>query len=89
MLADPRSTAIESLKELRDCLRLSADDPSDYVGQTERLIIAVESSHMEAIRFRLFGLRRQFAVDSESLPTGAVSLLDAAGTALKEAGFRT
>ena len=89
MPTDPRPTAIECLEELRDCLRLSPDDPSDYVGQTERLIIAVESSHMEAIRFQLFGLRRQFATDSESLPEGAVRLLDAAGTALKEAGFRT
>ena len=89
MPSDPRSTAVKCLEELRDCLRLSPDDPSDYVGQTESLIIAVESSHMEAIRFRLFGLRRQFATDSESLPEDAVRLLDAAGAALKEAGFRT
>ena len=81
--------AIERLVQLRDCLSESANDLSDFAEQTEQLMTAVDSSHAEAVRFRLFGLRRQFASHSGSLPTRAIALLEEARVALQEAGFRT
>ena len=86
---DLRATAVERLAQLRDCLRQGGDDLSTYVEQTDQLIVAIHASHMEAVRFRLFGLRRQFASHRDTLPEPATGLLEEAGAALQEAGFRT
>jgi len=50
---------------------------------------AVEASHIEGVRFRLFGFRRQLSAYSGHLPDRAVDLLDEATAALRAAGFRT
>ena len=50
---------------------------------------AVEASHIEGVRFRLFGFRRQLHDYSGLLPDRAVELLDQATAALHAAGFRT
>ena len=42
---------------------------------------------MEAIRFRLYGLRRQLKTQGEPVPPKAVGLLEEAGQALEAAGL--
>ena len=74
---------------MRDCLRQGTSDLSDFVEQTEKVISAVEASHIEGVRFRLFGLRRQLKAYPGQLPDQVTGFLEEATTALKEAGFRT
>ncbi len=81
--------AIERLGQLRDCLRQGPSDLSGFVEQTEQVITAVEASHIEGVRFRLFGFRRQLGAYAGSLPDQAVELLDQVTVALQAAGFRT
>ena len=85
---DPRATAIERLGQLRDCLRQGPSDLLGFVEQTEQVITAVEASHIEAVRFRLFGFRRQLNAYTGPLPDPTVELLDRATAALQAAGFR-
>ena len=86
---NPRVTAIERLGQLRDCLRQGESSLLPFVEQTEQVISAVEATHIEGVRFRLFGLRRQLGADGLPLPDQAFELLDQATAALQEAGFRT
>ena len=86
---DPRATAVERLGQLRDCLRQGPGDLSGFVEQTEQVITAVEASHIEGVRFRLFGFRRQLGDYTGVLPDKANELLDQATAALQAAGFRT
>ena len=86
---DPRATAIERLGQLRDSLRQAPGDLSGFVEQTEHVITAVEASHIEGVRFRLFGFRRQLDAYAGLLPDQTVELLDQATAALQAAGFRT
>jgi len=84
-----RTVAIASLRQLYDCLRQGPGDLSGFVEQTEQIITAVEASHIEGVRFRLFGFRRQLGAHTGILPDEAVELLDQATAALQAAGFRT
>ena len=86
---DSRAVAIASLRQLCDCLRQGPGDLSGFVEQTEQVITAVEASHVEGVRFRLFGFRRQLGAHTSILPDQAVELMDQATAALKAAGFRT
>ena len=86
---DLRATALERLGQLRDCLGQRADDDvfSSLTEQTEQLARSVENFHMEAIRFRLYGLRRQLKTQAGLVPPEAVGLLEEASQALKAAGL--
>ena len=86
---DLRATALERLGQLRDCLGQRADDKvlSSLTEQTEQLARSVENFHMEAIRFRLYGLRRQLKTQGEPVPPEAVGLLEEASQALEAAGL--
>ena len=86
---NPRVAAIERLGQLRDCLRQGEPDLSPFAEQTEQVISAVEATHIEGVRFRLFGLRRQLGASDLHLPDQALELLDQATAALQAAGFRT
>ena len=90
MTVDGRAVALERLRQLRDCLAQSAnaDSLAHLVEEIDLLSTSVESFHMEAIRFRLFGLRRHLAAQDRPLPDGASGLLDDAGAALEAAGFQ-
>ena len=85
---DPRAKAVECLGQLRDCLHQSPSDLSGFVEQTEQVITAVEASHIEGVRFRLFGFRRQLGAYTGPLPDPTVELLDQTTAALQAAGFR-
>ena len=86
---DFRDTALERLGQLRDCLGQSADNDSlaSLAEQTEQLARSVETFHMEAIRFRFFGLRRQLATQPGPVPPEAAGLLEEVSHALEGAGF--
>ncbi len=86
---DSRDTALERLGRLRDCLEQSANDDglASLAEQTDQLARSVETFHMEAIRFRFFGLRRQLATQPGPVPPEAVALLDEVRQALEAAGF--
>lgn len=85
----PQATALERLGQLRDCLGQRADDEvlSNLTEQTEQLARSVKNFHMEAIRFRLYGLRRQLKTETELVPPEAVGLLEEASQALEAAGL--
>jgi hypothetical protein len=85
---DSRAIALERLGQLRDCLAQGADDDglSGFVEQTAQLARSVETFHMEAIRFRLFGLRRQLTTHA-GVPPAAAGLLEEVSQALEAAGF--
>ena len=86
---DLRATALQRLGQLRDCLGQRADDDvlSSLTEQTEQLARSVENFHMEAIRFRLYGLRRQLKTQSGLVPPEAVGLLEEASHSLEGAGL--
>ena len=86
---DPRAAALACLGQLIDCLSQGPGHLSGFVEQTEQVITAVAASHIEGVRFRLFGLRRQLGAHTGVLPDQTVELLDQATAALQAAGFRT
>ena len=87
---DSRATALDRLSRLHDCFSHSAEAHrlQSLAEQTEQLVRSVETFHMEAIRFRLFGLRRQMTRYAGPLPPEAAGLLDQASHALEAAGFQ-
>ncbi len=89
MTVDGRVVALERLQQLRDSLATDPNTESltDFVDAVDQLSRSVESFHMEAIRFRLFGLRRRLADFDGPLPEGASGLLEETSVALEAAGF--
>ena len=85
----PQAAALKCLRELQDYLSQSSDDCSILIEHTVQLISAVKNSHMEAIRFQLFGLRRHLSSDSTFATKQAIKLLEEIRVLLKTAGFRT
>ena len=59
------------------------------VEECEQLIRAVETFHMEAIRFRVYGLRQQLTSGTHEVPEQAGRLIENAREALQAAGFQT
>lgn len=86
-----RTTAIDRLEHLRDCLRsqTSSNSFGHLVEECNHLVKAVETFHMEAIRFRMFGLSRQLELSADSVPKDAKKIFEEAREALQVAGFLT
>ena len=85
MATDHRATALEHLQAVRH--QLGAGGGGALVAECDALIKAVEAFHMEAIRFRMYGLHRRLTTDS-TLPADAAQRLEEARTALSAAGFK-
>ena len=84
---DHRIQALERLRELRERLLSDAGDRDAVIAECDALIQAVDAFHMEAIRFRMYGLHRRLTRD-ESLPPEVVTILEDARASLGAAGFR-
>ena len=86
MAPDQREAAIDTLRALRERLGGGAADPA-AAEECEQLIRAVEAFHMEGARFRMHGLRRRLTAGGSPASEELLQLLDAAGDALRAAGF--
>ena len=91
LVSDHRETAIARLRELRGVLdELPAEhEGAALVEACDMLVRSVEAFHVEAIRFRMYGLARQLTLLSDSLPDETARLVDEAREALGAAGFTT
>ena len=83
--------AIDRIATLRRLLdgQPNASDLAPLVDECEHLVNAVQAFHMEAIRFRMYGLSRQMKSGGHTLPHEALALLAEVREALEAAGFRT
>ena len=86
MAPDQREAALDSLRALRERLGESSPDPA-AAEECDQLIRAVEAFHMEGARFRMYGLRRRLTAGDSTASDEERRLLDAAGDALRAAGF--
>lgn len=91
MSAEHQATAIDRILALQRLLGTQPDaaDLAPLIEECGHLVSAVQAFHMEAIRFRMYGLGRQMKTGGHAVPREAVALLDQARTALEAAGFRT
>ena len=91
MPSDARAEAIDRLRQLRDCLQSDKGGPelAPLVEECEQLIRSVETFHMEAIRFRVYGLHRQLTSGTHDVPEQAGRLIENVRQALQAAGFQT
>ena len=90
MSVDPRLTALDRLRAL--CARLQTLTGTvgvpKLVEDCHHLIRAVETFHMEAIRFRMYGLRRGLTSDGVDVSDETTKILEEAQDALEAAGFK-
>ncbi|RZP30104.1 hypothetical protein EVA25_00210 [bacterium] len=88
---DDRARAVQHLEELLKVLKNSenATEITPLAEECESLITAVKAFHMEAIRFRMYNLRRQLTGDEQLVPSEATELFSNAQEALEAAGFQT
>ena len=91
MPSDARAEAIAHLRQLRDCLQSDKSGPelAPLVEECEQLIRSVETFHMEAIRFRVYGLHRRLTSATHDVPEQAGRLIENVRQALQAAGFQT
>ena len=91
MSTEQRATAVDRIVALQRVLgaQANAEDLAPLVAECGHLVSAVQAFHMEAIRFRMYGLTRRLTRLEPPAPREAVALLDEARTALEAAGFRT
>lgn len=90
MSTDHRAAALDRLRELHERLQAGEWPERDaIVTECEQLIKAVETFHMEAIRFRMYGLQRRLTSDQTPASADTLSTLEAARAALGAAGFKT
>lgn len=91
MSAEHRATAIDRIAALQRLLGAlpNAGDLAPLVDECGHLISAVQAFHMEAIRFRMYGLTRGLMRLDPAAPPEAVALLDEARAVLEAAGFAT
>ena len=91
MSAEHQATAIDRILALRRVLGAQprAAELAALVEECGYLVSAVQAFHMEAIRFRMYGLTRQLTRLDPPAPREAVALLDEARGALEAAGFQT
>ena len=82
MTSGPHTAALEHLRALREHL-----EDGVAVEECDHLVRAVKAFHMEGVRFRMYGLRRRLAAADAPAADDALALLDAAGEALRAAGF--
>lgn len=84
---DHRTQALERLRELRERLLSDVGDRDAVIAECDALITAVDAFHMEAIRFRMYGLHRRLTRD-ETVAAEVVALLEDARMSLGAAGFK-
>ena len=91
MSAEDQATAVERIETLRRLLEAqpNAAALASQIEECEHLVSAVRAFHMEAIRFRMYGLSRQLTSGAHAVPPETVALIDEARTALEAAGFKT
>lgn len=91
MSAEDQATAVERIETLRRLLEAQPDaaDLAPLIEECAHLVSAVRAFHMEAIRFRIYGLHRQLTHGAHPAPPEALALIDEARTALEAAGFKT
>lgn len=81
--------ALERLRELHGRLESEGGPEGDAaVTECERLLEAVEAFHMEAIRFRMYGLHRRVTSDSAAVSPETLQILEDARADLVAAGFK-
>ena len=88
---DDRARAVQHLEELLQVLKNAENSTGSapLAEECESLITAVKAFHMEAIRFRMYNLRRQLMSDEQPVPVQAMELFGNAQDALEAAGFQT
>lgn len=88
MTTDHRTRALERLRELQRRLQEGQGSGlADAVSECDSLIKAVETFHMEAIRFQMHGLLRRLTLD-DTVPPDVVEILKDARASLGAAGFK-
>ncbi len=88
---DDRARAVQYLQALQQVLKEAPSESGiTLLGEEcESLITAVKAFHMEAIRFRMYNIRRQLASREQVAPAEAMELFGNAQDALEAAGFQT
>ena len=88
---DDRARAVQHLESLLQILKNApnATAMTSLGEECESLVTAVKAFHMEAIRFRMYNLRRQLASGEQQVPAQATELFGHAQDALEAAGFQT
>ena len=88
---DDRARAVQHLEALLQVLKNAPNltEISSLGEECEALITAVKAFHMEAIRFRMYNLRRQLVNGEQQVPAQATELFGNARDALEAAGFQT
>ena len=89
---DDRARAVQYLQALQQVLKEApnASEITSLGEECESLITAVRAFHMEAIRFRMYNIRRQLASSEQVAPAEeAMELFGNAQDALEAAGFQT
>jgi hypothetical protein len=86
--AGHRAAALQHARGLLELFRAAGPGaPGELVGLTEHLERAIQSFHMEAIRFRMFSLDR--ALKGVDLPPAVGETFEALRRELEAAGFVT
>jgi hypothetical protein len=88
MSADPRLIAKERAQQLIQSFGRHPDGAAAK-AQCEHLARAIDSFHMEAIRFRMFTVDRMVTSGAIALDADGVRALDELKAALEAAGFHT
>ena len=88
---DDRERAVQHLQALQQVLKEApnASEITSLGEECESLITAVKAFHMEAIRFRMYNIRRQLVSSEQVAPAQATELFGNAQDALEAAGFQT
>ena len=89
---DDRARAVQYLQAFQQVLKEApnASEITSLGEECESLITAVKAFHMEAIRFRMYNIRRQLASSEQVAPAEeAMELFGNAQDALEAAGFQT
>jgi hypothetical protein len=88
---DDRGRAVQYLQALQQVLKEApnASEITSLGEECESLITAVKAFHMEAIRFRMYNIRRQLVSSEQVTPAQATELFGNAQDALEAAGFQT
>ena len=83
--------AVRQLEALRHTLTTApnAAELIPLIDECVALMSAVQAFHMEAIRFRMYNLRRQLTDHGQRVPAAVNALFDEARAALEAAGFQT
>jgi hypothetical protein len=89
--AEARTRAIEKATELLTLLRSRPNQGSvaKPVYEAEQLLTAIQSFHMEAIRFRMYSIDRFLSMPGSGATAGELAVLQELHASLEAAGFHT